>query len=440
MIVMKFGGSSVANAEKIKDVANIVKSRLDKKPVVVVSAVKGITDKLIETANAAVDGENTSNLLKEIGDKHDQIIADLNLDKDIVKKNLDEFRQVIEDIEEASEASTQAMDLVQSFGERMSSKLVAAHLNSIGVKAQAFDAWDIGMITNANFGKAEPLNDSYKKIDDHVKKLDLVPIVTGFIGKTPEGTVATLGRGGSDYTAAIIGAAVGSEEIQIWTDVNGVMTSDPRVIKEAKTIPQISFAEASELAYFGAKVLHPKTIIPAMKKDIPVRVLNTYEPTHKGTVIVRKSEKSKEVIKAIACKKSVLLVSIVSTRMIGAHGFLARVFDIFEDYAKSIDMIATSEASISLTVDKEESMDQIAEQLKEIADVKVEKGKAIVCVVGEGMYHIPGIAGKIFTTLGKAKVNVEMISQGASEINVSFIVDDDEADKAVQALHSEYFK
>ena len=440
MIVMKFGGSSVGSVEKIKDVASIIKDRLDKKPVVVVSAVKGITDKLIETANAAVEGKNVPGLLKQITEKHDKIIAELNLDKDLVKKNLDEFKQVIEDIEESSEASNEVMDLVQSFGERMSSKLVAAHLNNIGVKAQAFDGWDVGMITNGEFGKAEPLSDSPKKIAEAIKKLDLVPIVTGFIGKTIGGTITTLGRGGSDYTAAIIGAAVGCEEIQIWTDVNGVMTSDPRVVKDAKTIPKISFSEASELAYFGAKVLHPKTIIPAMKKDIPVKVLNTYEPEHPGTTIVSKAEKSKEVIKAIACKKNLLLVSIVSSRMIGAHGFLARVFDIFEDYAKSIDMIATSEASVSLTVDKEDHMDLIVQQLKEIADVKVEKVKAIVCIVGDGMYHIPGIAGKIFTTLGNAKVNVEMISQGASEINVSFIVNNEQADKAVQALHSEYFK
>lgn len=437
---MKFGGSSVGSAEKIKDVANIIKSRHSKKPVVVVSAVKGITDKLIETADAAVEGKNVPGLIKQVIEKHHKIMDELKIDKGLIEENLNEFKQVIEDIEESSEASNQVMDLVQSFGERMSSKLVAAHLNSIGVKAQAFDAWDIGMITNGDFGKAEPLDDSHKKIASAIKGFDVVPIITGFIGKTEDGTVTTLGRGGSDYTAAIIGAAVDSEEIQIWTDVNGVMTSDPRVVKEAKTIPSISFAEASELAYFGAKVLHPKTILPAMKKDIPVRVLNTYEPDYKGTVIVSKAEKSKEIIRAIACKKNIMLVNIVSSRMIDAHGFLSRVFDVFEDYAKSVDMIATSEASISLTVDKEDNMNHIVEQLKEIADVKVEKEKAIICVVGEGMKHMPGIAGRTFTTLGKSKVNVEMISQGASEINISFIVDNEQADKAVQALHNEYFK
>jgi aspartate kinase len=438
MIVMKFGGSSVANAQKIREVAEIIKARLDKKPVVVLSAVKGITDKLIQSLAESVEGRfDTYN---EIEAKHKEIVADLGIDENTVKAELEELKEALEVNSKVKENDTKILDYISFFGERMSTKLLAGHLNKIGVKSEAYVSGDIGLQTDSNFGDANFIESSYEKMNDFVSKLDLLPIITGFGGKDSDGEFTTFNRGGSDYVAALFGAAVKSEEIQIWTDVNGVMTSDPRVVKDAKTIPTISFAEASELAYFGAKVLHPKTILPAMKKDIPVKVLNTYEPDNPGTTIVNKAEKSEEVVKAIACKKNVLMVSIVSSRMIGAHGFLARVFDIFEDYSKSVDMIATSEASITLTVDKEDNMDEIVKQLKEIAEVSVEKGKAIICVVGEGMYHIPGIAGRIFTTLGNAKVNVEMISQGASEINVSFIVSNEQADKAVQALHSEYFK
>jgi aspartate kinase len=330
------------------------------------------------------------------------------------------------------------LDEVQSFGERCSIRLVAAYLNKIGIKAEAKDAYDVGMITNPDYGKAEPLPDAEEKIKEEIEKVDGVPVVTGFIGKDSSGHITTLGRGGSDYTAGIIGAALGAT-VEIWTDVNGIMSTDPRVVPEAKTIPNISFNEASELAYFGARVLHPKTIWPAVKKNVPVKVLNSFEPDNKGTTIVKESTKTKEIIKAIAAKKNINLITLTSNRMLLAHGFLARVFSVFEDYNRSVDMVATSEVSVSLTVDNDKHLDDIKSDLEGVADVNIVKGKSIISIVGDGMSNVPGISGRTFSALGKAKINIEMISQGASEINISFIVDDKDADNAVKVLHKEYF-
>lgn len=433
---MKFGGSSVGDAERIKNVCGIIKSRLNEKPIVVLSAVKGITDKLIETATKAANDDDVSKELEGIREKHHKILRDLGLDENLVGSQLREFERVIDKIFVMKKTTLELMDEVQSFGERMSVRIAAAYLNKIGVKAKAFDAYDIGMITTPDYGKAEPLPDTEEKINEKLKKIKEVPVITGFIGKDSAGNITTLGRGGSDYTCAIIGAAL-NEVIEVWTDVNGIMSADPRVVKEAKTIDNISFDEASELAYFGARVLHPKTIWPAIKKNLPVKVLNSFEPSNKGTTIVKEASKSKEIIKAIACKKNINLINVSSTRMLLAHGFLARLFSVFEDYKKSVDMIATSEVSVSLTVDNDKDLDRVKEDLEGVAEVKLEKNKSIVCVVGEGMHNSKGVVGRVFQTL--KDIRVEMISAGASEINISFIVDNKDADKAVQILHKEFF-
>lgn len=438
-IVMKFGGSSVKDEERIRNVCDIIELNLDKKPIVVCSACGGITDLLIEAAEKAAKGDNFDEVLDKIRGRHLGIIEKLKFDSGLVDGLLFEFEETIKKISTAKSADVVVMDLVQSFGERMSCRIVAAELNNRGIKSEAFDAWDIGMITNSDFGKSEPIDEAEMMIRQRLSNIKLVPVITGFIGKNQNGVITTLGRGGSDYTAAIIGAALKVEEIQIWTDVDGIMTADPKVVKDAKTIPQISFEESSELAFFGAKVLHPKTIIPAMRKNIPVSVLNTYNPKGKGTVILKEFSKTSAVVKAIACKKHNLLLNINSTRMLGAHGFLARVFDILDEYRKSVDMISTSEVNVSLTIDSEENIERIMKELKEVADVELEKNKSIVSVVGAGMYHIPGIAGRTFTALGKGRINVEMISQGASEINISFVIDDKDSDEAVRVLHKEYF-
>jgi len=436
MVVMKFGGSSVGDAERIRNVCDIVKSRLKENPIVVLSAMKGITDMLIETAEKAANDDDVSRELEEIKKKHHTTLKKLGLDETLVDEQLHSYGKVVDKIFVMKKKSLEIMDEVQSFGERMSVRIVAAYLNKIGIKSRAFDAYDIGMITTPDYGKAEPLPDTEEKIAQEIKKIKEVPIVTGFIGKDTAGNITTLGRGGSDYTAAIIGAATG-KVIEIWTDVNGIMSADPRVVKEARTIDEITFDEASELAYFGARVLHPKTIWPAIKKNIPVKVLNSFEPTHKGTTIVSEAARTKEAIKAIACKKDICLINVTSTRMLLAHGFLARLFSVFEDYKKSVDMIATSEVSVSLTVDNDNDLEKVREDLEGVAEVKVEKDKSIVCIVGEGMHNSKGIMGRVFSTL--KEIRVEMISAGASEINISFIVDNKDSDKAVRILHKEFF-
>lgn len=438
MIVMKFGGTSVGGAEQIRNVADIVKSYINKKPIVVVSAVTKITDKLIESANAASHGKGDETL-ENIKKIHHEILEKLGLDKSLISNDLEELSNVLNKIKSNKKIDNKIMDNIQSFGERMSSKIVAAQLNKINVRAQAFNAWDLGFVTTSDFGNAEPLEESYTGMGSNIKKLNIVPVITGFIGKTENGEITTLGRGGSDYSAAIIGSAINADEIQIWTDVDGVMSADPRIISNAKTLDKVSFAEASELAYFGAKVLHPKTILPAVKKDIPVKVLNTFNPKGNGTLILREAGKSKQIVKAITSKKNIILIHVDSKRMLGAYGFLARLFDVFYKYKQSIDVISTSEVSVSMTIDNDKNINDIILDLKGIADVNVSRSQAVVCAIGEGMRHIPGVAGRIFTTLGNNSINIEMISQGASEINVTFVVDNNDADKAVKALHEEFY-
>jgi aspartate kinase len=440
MLVMKFGGTSVGDAERIKTVAEIVKSALNKKPVVVCSAVAGVTNSLIAIENAGFKGESTKELQKQLREKHDKIISELGIKKDVIDSLWDELGKLMERVEAVKLATSETMDHIQSFGERMSCRIVAEYFNKIGIKSQCHDAYDVGMITSPDFGKAEPLEHAPHLIKSTIKKLTHVPVITGYIGKTTAGEITTLSRGGSDYTAAIIGAAIGSEEIQIWTDVDGVMSSDPKIVKNAKTIDTMSFNEAAELATFGAKVLHPKTIIPAVEKNIPVRVLNTHNPKGKGTLIVGEAKKTDSVVKAIACKKGIALINIISTRMLNQHGYLARIFEIFADHQKSVDMLSTSEVSVSLTVNEPDNMEKVVKDLSGIANVKLETGKAIICVVGEGMKYHPGMAGRIFTIIGKTGVNIEMISQGASEINISCVVNEEDAEKVVNALHNELIK
>ena len=437
MIIMKFGGTSVGGADEIMNVAKIVKSHLARKPIVVVSAVKKITDKLIELANLSKDGKGKEQLAS-IKNTHYEILRKLKIDENLLKKDFENLTNAVERAN-GKKLDAKTLDLFQSFGEQMSSKIVAAQLNAAGVKAQAFDSWELGFVTTADFGKSGPLEGAYIALKKSISKLAVIPVITGFIGKTEKGEITTLGRGGSDYTAAIIGSAIDAEEIQIWTDVNGIMSTDPKMASNAKTLDKVSFEEASELAYFGAKVLHPKTILPAVKKNIPVRVLNTFNPKGNGTLILRHVEKNSQVVKAITGKKNITLINVDSKRMLGAYGFLAKLFSVFEKYKKSVDVIATTETSVSLTIDDEHDIDKITRELKDIADVEILRNKAVICVVGEGMKHTPGVAGRTFSVLGRNKINIEVISQGASGINITFIVDGKDAESAVRLLHEEYY-
>ncbi len=434
MIVMKFGGSSVKDAEMFRQVASIIKDRIEQKPVIVLSAVKGTTDSLIASIKEATEGKFDS--YTSIVENHTKILEDLGLPQDLVKEELDELKKALEVIEKTKEESKKLLDYISYFGERMSTKILAAHLDSTQTSSKSYISGDIGLKTDSNFGDATMLSGSFEKMNENISKMDHVPVITGFGGKDENGEFTTFQRGGSDYVAALIGSAVDAKEIQIWTDVNGIMTANPQVVKNAKTIPILSFKEASELAYFGAKVLHPKTILPAIEKSIPVLVLNTFEPDNTGSKIVKETE-HKEIIKAISYKKGITVISVESTRMLNAHGYLAKIFEAFSKHGKSVDMISTSEVDVSITIDNDENLDLIAEELKDIANIEVKNNKAIMYVVGEGMKHRPGTAGKIFEILGKQDVNVEMISQCFDEISIGFVIDQELTEKALSALHQE---
>lgn len=437
MIVMKYGGSSVKDSEMFKRVAEIVKKDLDKNPIVVLSAVKGVTDNLIKAMKESLVGKYEA--YNEIEAKHKEIISDLGLDSDIVKEDMDELKSALDTNTKLKSKTSKMLDYISFFGERMSVKILSALLNKQGVKSSSYVSGDIGLLTDSNFGDATLLDESYDNLKEFFYDKEEVSVVTGFGGKDKEGEWTTFNRGGSDYVAAIIGAAVNASEIQIWTDVSGIMTIDPRIVPEAKSLEVLSFSEAAESAFFGAKVLHPKTIKPAMDKDIPVRVLNTFEPEHKGTLILSEGQPSSEVIKVITRKRNVTVINLCSSRMLNAYGFLEQVFGIFSKYKKSVDMVTTSEVNISLTVENKENLDKIVPELEKLGNVVVENDKSLICLVGEGMKHTIGVAAKIFSILAEANISVEMVSQGASEINVSFIVKNEDADKAVKALHAGFF-
>jgi aspartate kinase len=448
MIVMKFGGTSVEDASAIKRLVSNVRTQLHRHPVVVVSAMGRTTNRLLECARLAARGELNTALarLEPISAHHFNTGSELALPEEIdtlrvaLSHRFDEICQVLKEINEAGELTPRLSDAISSNGELLSSLIVAAALRAEGISGVWIDVRP-AMLTNGDFTRAavmfeaaDPkLNEAFR----FAQTDGAVPVTQGFIGATSDGLTTTIGRGGSDYSASIIGAALGAEEIQIWTDVNGIMTTDPRIVPEAVKVKVISFAEASELAYFGAKVLHPSTLLPAMAKDIPVCVCNSRRPDIPGTAIVRKSPASRALIKAIAFKRGISVVNVASDRMLMAHGFLACLFDVFNKHETSVDMVATSEVSVSMTLDDTRHLDRIIADLKEFGEVAVERDLALICLVGENLKFTPGVAARIFSSI--EQVNVSMISHGASAINVSFIVSDNDIERAVKALHSELF-
>jgi aspartate kinase len=437
MIVMKFGGSSVADAERIRNVIGIVRARLDRKPVVVVSAFRGVTDDLFALAEEALKGNEAR--LEKIRARHAEAIDQLGLDRALVQEPLAELGVLCKGISLVKELTPRTLDYVVSFGERLSTRVVAAAFAKAGVPAEPHDAFDIGMITDERFGGAQPLPEADAEIRKHVSRMTKLPVVTGYVGKTRTGDITTLGRNGSDFTATILGAALDAEEVQIWSDTDGIMTADPRVVPEARPITHLTFQEASELAYYGGKVLHPATIVPAIRKRIPVRALNTFRPDHPGTAIQADVADHPTGAKSIAYHLGNYVVNVTSSRMLMGHGFLARIFDAFARHQVVVNMIATSEVSVSVTTDSARNLDLAAKALEQVGEVTVEKDRAIICVVGEGLKFTPGIAGDIFGALRDSGVNVLMISQGASKINVAFVVRNEDAHRSVQALHRKFF-
>ncbi|HTR80261.1 MAG TPA: lysine-sensitive aspartokinase 3 [Bacteroidota bacterium] len=449
MIVMKFGGTSVEDAAAIKNVGNIVGKEISRHPVVVVSACAGITNQLLKTATLASEGKRDEALqnIAAIEGRHKMIVKDL-FDADTAKflyKHIatfaEELAALVSGVVILGELTPRSLDAFASYGERMSSFIIHHYFESCKFRSFLVDARSF-MITDNHFTKAVPMLDTVeRKLNEIVKTKSengYVVITQGFIGSTISGVTTTIGRGGSDYSAAIIGSLLNAEDIQIWTDVDGILTSDPSVVSDAKRIKVMSFNEAAELAYFGARVLHPETILPAVKKDIPVYVLNSRRPESKGTLIISHPKVSKEcVVKSIAYKEGITLISIVSTRMFLAHGFLESVFDVFHKYETVVHTVATSEVSVSVTVDNAKNLGAILQELKTFSTVSVSDKKAIVCVVGEHLKDSPGVAAKVLRSI--TDINVNMISQGASEINISFVIDEDCVDEVVRRLHKEFF-
>ncbi len=450
---MKFGGTSVEDAGAFANVADIVAHAVNHqglRPVVVVSAMSGFTDALLASVQNTFAGDlrgATLTLDKHFA-RHALVAATLVPGDAQISELLAQSRIEIDGIlraavaENAGESHRQKFyqDAIVSFGERLSAALLAGVLRARRVSAENIDARQC-VITDSHFGAAAPLMEQTQAttrrqlqglIDSQV-----VPVLGGFIGSTSAGETTTLGRGGSDYTAAIIGAALAVDEIQIWTDVSGVLTADPRVVTAARSIPRLSFAEAAELAYFGAKVLHPKTLQPAVERDIPVRICNSRAPESGSTLVGSETEKSPETVKSIAHKTGVTTVQITSARMLGAYGFLKALFEVFDRHRTAVDVVTTSEVSVSLSLDDTSALASIVKDLEIFGSVSVEGGRAIVCIVGEGLRSTPGIAARIFSTI--SDINVSLISQGASRINLTFAVEESRVAETVRRLHYEFF-
>ncbi|HEV8167694.1 MAG TPA: lysine-sensitive aspartokinase 3, partial [Pyrinomonadaceae bacterium] len=408
-VVMKFGGTSVADAAAFENVARIVANERDAAPVVVVSAMSGVTDSLLAATNTAS--------LENVFERHRAVAHEL-LDPSQATSFIDQLRDVADKIDALFQSPTEyksLQDAIVSFGETLSSTLLAEVLNKNGIAARQVDSRRC-IITDEEFTNAVPLMaETFAQSKSElipVLESGVVPVLGGFIGSTKQGITTTLGRGGSDYTAALIGAALGVREIQIWTDVTGVLTADPRVVPEAQTIERLSYGEAAELAYFGAKVLHPKTIQPAIENSIPVRICNSRAPQEPGTLVGPETETSPRTIKAIAHKTGVTTVQISSARMLGAYGFLRKLFEVFDEHRTVVDVVTTSEVSVSLSLDDASALPAIVAELEQLGTVSVENGRAIICVVGEGLRRTPGIAARVFSTI--SDINVTLISQGAS--------------------------
>jgi aspartate kinase len=450
-VVMKFGGTSVADADAIRRVRTIVDRERVKgrAPVVVVSALAGVTDRLLALAASAqtvgggpVVRADMEALWKRhvavanalVPTDHDELIAELSA-------HFDDLRSVLEAVAILRDAQPRALDTIAAAGELLSSRIVAAAFNAAGVPATWIDARRV-IVTDGTHTTAAPAMSETRTSAERELRPALeggrVPVVGGFVGATADGITTTLGRGGSDYSAAIIGASLDAAEIQIWTDVDGMLTADPRIVPSPRVVDHLSFAEASELAYFGAKVLHPSTILPAVADNIPVRILNSRRPEAPGTLITDAPPDDGRRLAAIACKRGITVIDLTSTRMLMAHGFLSRVFAAFDRHATAVDVVTTSEVSVSVTVDDDRNLDALVESLRECADVKVERNMAIVCAVGDNLRARPGVATRIVATLDGFLIR--MVSQAASRRNLTLVLAEADVPAAMARLHEQFFE
>ncbi|MCB9700656.1 MAG: aspartate kinase [Myxococcales bacterium] len=438
MIVMKFGGSSVADRPQIAKVTEIVRARVDRRPVVISSAHKGITDGLVAAAKAAQRGDRGPYPVIE---RQRAIAAELGCPAALLEPFFAEIRDLLRGIRLVKELSPRSLDYISSFGERMAVRVIADFMTRNGVPAAAHDVWDLGFLTDSHFGRARPLLGYEGQMRAAFAALPaaVVPVVTGFIGRDEAGEITTVGRNGSDLTATLVGAALGAEEVQIWSDTDGVMSADPRIVAGARNIPTMRFDEAAELAYFGSRVLHPSTLLPAMGRAIPVRVMNTNRPEHPGTVITGAPGASRPVT-SIAYKERQTIVTLSSTRMFEQAGFLAEVFAAVGRHEIVVDMVATSEVSLSFTTHDQRGLAAALAELRALGEVAIHPGKSILVVVGQQIAASPGIGARILRAIADAGVNVEMLSHAAGSINLSMALDDADIPRAVPLLHRVLFE
>jgi aspartate kinase len=450
--VMKFGGTSVADAPAIGRVAAIVSKALasapGQPPLVVVSALGGVTDRLVEIARLAEDGEGAraAEAVGALVARHLDVAAGVASGARqahlvaAIRREFEELAGLVHALAVLREVSPRSRDALLSAGEIVSSRIVAEAFEERGIAASWIDARDVLRTDAAHTAAVPDLEATTARCQEALAPLTAagrVGVVGGYVGATPAGVTTTLGRGGSDYSAAIFGACLDASEIQIWTDVDGMLTADPRIVPEPRVVPRLSFAEASELAYFGAKVLHPSTILPAVGRNIPVRILNSRRPDNPGTLITAEADHPAGSLTAIACKRDVSVVDITSTRMLMAHGFLRRLFEVFERFRTAVDVVTTSEVSVSVTVDDARRLDMVVENLRHFAEVAVEPQMAIICAVGENLRGDPSLFGRAVAAL--EGIPLRLVSQAASRRNITFVLRDADVSQAMTNLHERLF-
>jgi aspartate kinase len=447
---MKFGGTSVEDARAFERVSRIVAAGVREHPpvVVVVSAMSSVTDALLRSVQQAASGDVAGALstLDEHFARHRKV-ADVLLSEEAraeiftaLEDSRTEITGHLRALASHAVPRMASQDEIVSYGERLSARLLAAVLRKSGLSAHYVDARRL-IMTSDEHGQAAPI---FEETESAMRKglgplleRNETAVIGGFIGSCESGRTTTLGRGGSDYTAAIAGACLDAREIQIWTDVNGVLTADPRLVQGARTVERLSYAEAAELAYFGAKVLHPKTIQPAIDQCIPVRICNSRAPDEQATLVDAETAAAPRTVKAIAHKTDVTVIQITAARMLGAYGFLRALFEVFDRHRTVVDVVTTSEVSVSLTLDDASALSSIIRDLRDLGTVLVEPRRATICVVGEGLRDTPGIAAHVFNTI--SDINVSLISLGASSINLTFVIDEDRLTEAVSRLHTAFF-
>jgi aspartate kinase len=450
---MKFGGTSVADADAMRRVISIVRTQMQghaasKPPVVVVSAMSKVTDRLVEVGRLAGEGQadEAARILSDLLHRHVGVAAGLVSDVELsavttrLEREFNELTHMVRSLASIREVSPRSADAILAMGELASSHMAAAAFRAQGVPAVWIDARQV-LVTDDDHTQATPdMNATCHRVTQFVAReraAGRVPVLGGFIGASSEGVTTTLGRGGSDYSAAIFGACLDVDEIQIWTDVDGMLTADPRVVAEPRLVPRLSFAEASELAYFGAKVLHPSTILPAVDRNIPVRILNSRRPEVTGTLITADANPAGGPVTALACKRGVTVVDITSSRMLMAHGFLRRLFEVFERFRTPVDVVTTSEVSVSVTVDNPRRLADVMDNLRMFADVNAEPDMAIVCIVGERLQSDASLFARAVTALGD--IPLRLVSQAASRRNITFVMRDNDVPEAMSRLHAALF-